>query len=285
MPPDFAFDIDEAFGCIRAFAADAPEAARDQEALAGHLYTHWFQSAGEVRAWPAHGVYLAETTAGRNCESGWHITGFAPSGILAKHEDGRTGVIPPGLFVPDDARSIPHQGMTFRRLKVSGAPIDGFWHLWSDAWRAVSDRGRLVRIYLPLAQDTGPEAARMLAATAPDSVLWAAKFLAGPHSAGRRDAGLIYLPAVARHEPWLAGFLEEAAALLTGPRIRLTAPFGKAWLAYDPGNDQSFGQMCCGLLAETAWHRSRLRSRRSFSAAATAKLAEAAPHMAEEIAS
>jgi hypothetical protein len=278
MSPEVEADLDAAFTCLSLLARAGSPPLDDQAAVADHLYGNWFHDALPVREWPSAGVYAALTAADELFEAGWAVAGFESGGIVAAHTDGRRLALEPGCFAPDDAAAVLRPGAPLRRLVRHAGPVTGFWHLWSDEWRRAGAPGRLVRLYLPLSIDRLPDAARALLGTAPASTAWAAKFLSGPHSAGRRDRGLIYLPEGSQSTAWVSDLVDQLGPWLTGLPIRLAAPLGRAWVAADPDR-VSFGDACCTMLAEVARMPGSLTDRQRFSTECAERLPAVAPHL------
>lgn len=253
MSADCAGDISDALDCLMALRETSSELLGDSIALADYLYCHWFHEEAAPMLWPSPGSYAAATARPELFENGWTVSSIAPEGIQARHRDGREAMVLPGGFALEDSVAPLAPGLALRRLVRNAAPVPGFWHLWSDGWRARGAPAHMVRVYLPVAHTSCRDAARTMLTMAPTTEVWAAKFLSGPHSGGRRDPALVYLPAGEEAADWVAALVAALAQYLTGPAVRFARPWlGSAWLTLDPGGDHSFGQACCIAIAEVA---------------------------------
>lgn len=252
IPNEFAEDINDALTCLEALHETDPDQAQDCDVLADYLYEHWFHDYFPPLLWPSPSSYAASTAIPELFSTGWSLKSISPEGIRAQHLSGMEAVVLPGDFAPVDATLPLATGLVVRRLMRNAAPIPGFWHLWSDGWRMEGPPARMVRIYFPLPRSSCRQAAQILLRMAPTSDIWAAKFLSGYHSGGRRDPALLYLPAGAESAAWVITLMECLSPLLTGPKVRLAHRWsGGACLAPDPGKERSFGQACCTAIAET----------------------------------
>jgi hypothetical protein len=252
IPNEFAGDISDALACLAALHEADPIKLRDCDALIDYLYEHWFHDYLPPLLWPSTGSYAAATTLPELFSPGWSLKLMAPEGIRVQHSDGMEAVILPGDFAPFDATLPLSTGLVVRRLMRNAAPIPGFWHLWSDRWRMEGPPARMVRIYFPLPRSSCLQAAQILLSVAPSSDLWAAKFLSGYHSGGRRDPALLYLPTGEESAAWVIALIECLSPLLTGAKVRLAHRWNDgACLAPDPGKERSFGQACCTAIAES----------------------------------
>jgi len=245
LPADVAADLEDARLALRALSED------DAENRAGQLYEHWFQAGGIHALWPEAGSYGAAAMLPELFEAGWTVSDVRHDGVLLDDGNSRHDMSMFGDIVPIPATAPLAAGVPVLRLAQKSLAIPGFWHLWSDGWRA-DPPDRLVRIYLPLAPNTILLAVEILVKGAPRSERWAAKFLRGRHGGARRDPALLYLPVGSQETPWVKAVVEAMAPLMVGSRVRLTAPFADAWLAVDPGGERSFGQALCAALVVLA---------------------------------
>jgi hypothetical protein len=245
LPADVAADLEEARLALRALPEGTAPERTDQ------LYTRWFQAGGIDAPWPDSGSYAATMMMPEAFEAGWTIREVRQDGVLLHDGDNRQDMAAFGDVVPVPTTAPLAAGVPVLRLARRAAAIPGFWHLWSDGWRA-DPPDRLVRLYLPLAPDAMLLAVEILMKGAPQSERWAAKFLRGRQGGARRDPALLYLPVRGEEAPWVKAVIEAMAPLMIGSRVRLTAPFAGAWLALDPGGERSFGQALCAALAALA---------------------------------
>jgi class 3 adenylate cyclase len=169
------------------------------------------------------------------------------------------------------------RGESVRLARAAGL-VDGFYHLWSEGWRAQPPPA-ILRLYLPAAAGRELELAAALARHAPQALVWSAKFLCGRHGAGRRDPALLYLPRGEEDARWVAELLDTAAPLLGGPRVRMTARHRGAWLAADPGGGVSFGQALARALTLAAREPGALADPAALAAALAGRLDLEAPHL------
>ncbi len=247
------------------------------EPLADWLYMNWFHDHAPLRDFPTAGSYCAATARAAGFEPGWRLVALGPGYVDAEGPDGQRDRLAAGDFAPESPAAVPVSDAPLRRLRRTGAETGGFYHLWSDGWRAEPPEA-LVRIYLPLVRGAEVEAAALLVATAPCDSVWAAKFLCGVHAGGRRDPGLIYMPLGGERSAWVVPLIARLEPLLGGPPIRLARPFGGAWFAADPGGGRSYGQALCDLIAGAA---RLVADAAAFRAAIVAGLPQAARHLTE----
>lgn len=267
-------DLEQARAALMSLDADTAED------LAVEMYSRWFQAGGIEAVWPESGAYAAATLLAERFESGWTVRDVLPDGMILVNTAGREERACFGEVVPARATAPLLPGVNVQRLARHGAPVPGFWHLWSDGWRAAPPE-QLVRLYLPLLPDVLLQAAALVMRRAPPSAVWAAKFLRGNHGGARRDPGLLYLPKGGERWPWIVQLLDELSPLLGGPPVRFAAAFHGAWLADDPGGGRSFGQALSEGLAELALDKAMLASPTAFRDAALTKLAPFLLHLRE----
>jgi hypothetical protein len=227
-----------------------------------------------MRGYPDLSAYRLAYASGAGFERGWRVASVrldaGPGAILAERP-GEQRLALATEYVPADVR----------RLRV--APGDevllqsrvdefnnGFWHLWSPAWRNTQPP-RLIRVYFQVAAGREMAFVSAVSAQAPADVPWSMKILAGTHAAGRRDAAVVY---VNREQGirarWLAHLIASVESLVADGAPPFTARLrgGVAW-ADDPGEGISFGEHRCRLLAGAACAQpAALTSTRSWRQAA-----------------
>ncbi len=251
MTPEWESDLAEALALLQALAAADSPLLADAQALANHLYSRWFHEIVEddLQPYPTPGQYTAATALDHLYQAGWTLTSLQPGGVQARSAQDLEARLAMGDVAPLEPLRPMQPGAQLRVIDRASQGSNGFWHLWSAGWRAQPPE-RIDRLYLAIASGAELLVARTLAEAAPLQEVWYAKFLAGLQPAGRRDPGLLYLPAGAGAEPWVRSFVAAAAPFLTASRVRMchVAAAGVSY-ARDPGGGRSFGQAICEAIA------------------------------------
>lgn len=272
---DIAADLDAARDAVAGWRPDGG----DLPSLDDHLYARWYQDGradGQIEIWPQMTHYVAATAPFMQVQDGWRLERVDQGQLALRHDDGRHVAASWQSVAPLSPLLPLRPGAHVRRLAPLNARIDGFWHLWSDRWQTCAPDA-VSRLYLPLEHGAEGDAARVLVANAPADRLWAAKFLCGPHPAGRRDPALIYLSAGDEGQDWVMALLDRMAPLFSAGRVRLARLWHGAWLAADPGDGRSFGQAVCEVLAALPVEARDTPER--FRAEAMAALRPLVPHL------
>jgi hypothetical protein len=254
MLPEVRADLAEAFEQLRALEATASPLLEEAEGLSAYFYANWFHELAEVttRVYPTPGQFTAATALPELFRPGWTLLAEEPPLLRARSPEGSEAAIAMGDAAPADPIAPLAPGAALRVVDRSTGASNGFWHLWSSAWREAAPE-RIERLYLAIAPGAELAVARALARAAPLDGRWYAKFLSGSHPAGRRDPAVLYLPTGTASAPWVGALLHEVAAHLAGARVRATATHATGvGYARDPGGGRSFGQAVCDALAAAA---------------------------------
>jgi hypothetical protein len=253
-------------------AGDLIEEARKRlvaGADADTLYRCWFhRELGTARSWPSEAAYRAAVLDLHRYERGWRClrpAAGSPGAALAVRQGFERIVAPPEV--------VPERRSCFMLLDGERLLVDplasgfsgGYWHIWSAGWQQGPPR-RLARVYFNLVPGHALEFAIAVTRRRPRSI-WAAKLLSGSHEAGRRDAGLLYLPATLGVEAGgTAELVAEAAVWCETEAVPFTTPLAPGiGRAPDPSDGRSFGQAICDAL----WSlRNLAADQRAFEAAA-----------------
>lgn len=259
-------------GPTRRWSADLEVARRllAAGATADELYGRWFQAAGDPQgvAYPTASAYVAGTADPARRVGGWTVDiadAGAPGALLvhgpldpASPPDQRV-VLPPSYQPGPGAGLVPSPGDAVLVDPLVTNEGEGFWHIWSDAWRRRGAPPRLRRVYLSALRGSEIRLAGALAAHGPADEVWCAKCACGYHGGERRDSVVVYLPADDERPAWVGlpawmlRLVRATADLRREEPPPLTGWVGRgAGAAADPGGDSSFGQAVCASLAEVA---------------------------------
>ena len=266
-------DLLRAFAVLRACGPD------DAENL---LYNQWFHDNSQPdRDFPSAAAYRAATLDRDRFEAGWRVIypALDAAGAVVAEKDNVRRMLAPPECAPEQPGCLRFAaGARLLADPLSGLLHNGFWHLSPPAWRQRPPQRRQ-RLYFAVAPGHEIPFARAFVARAPLNRNWSVKMLCGRHSAGRRDAAVLYLD---EGEPldhgWVADLLADAGSSLTDAVPCLTRPLsaGVGW-APDPGDDVSYGQLLCRTLAAIAAEGEAQASEATWLALARPALAKIVP--------
>lgn len=258
-----AAQVRAALACAEALEASAGTPLTEDD-LAHELYRHWYVgpvAPEPVEEWwpPLAGMFRAAHAGGddwadREAEV---IAGGIAGVAVVRSASGPRALCQGDYVSPVGAGLAPRRGSHVRACSRQGALVaDGWWRTWGPAWDRRNTPPGLIRVYFAVRLAHAPElVARITRALLPLTEPWALKIGVDAATLARADAAVAYLPADAweavapRLVPACAGLVRAVAPPLTAP----VAP-GIA-LADEPGDDLSFGESRCKLLARA--HRLR----------------------------
>jgi hypothetical protein len=274
--------LERARTLIRELHRSGQFATGSSGALADLLYTRWYHDVSEAtRAYPDLAGYRLAYAAGAGFERGWRVAALRPDagpGAILAERPGEQRLALATEYVPAEAGRLHVEPGDDILVQARVDEVNnGFWHLWSRAWRKSPPPG-LIRVYFQVASGCEIAFVNHVAAHAPPEVAWSMKILAGRHAVGRRDGAVMY---VDRDEGtrahWLAHLIAGVGPLIAdgAPPFTSRLRAGVAW-ADDPGEGVSFGEHRCRLLAAAACSQpSALANARAWRLAAARAFARA----------
>jgi hypothetical protein len=216
-------------------------------------------------------------------EKGWRVLDAEPGikgGVVAMR-GGRERIVGPPEMTPEDARSLSlRRGALVRVDPLVTGEKDGFWHVWSAGWQKASPQ-RLQRLYLGVERRRALDLMARITAAAPARAVWYVKALCGTHTAGRRDAAVLYVSHdVDLSTEWRAALLASLASVCEEELPPFVSPLTRGiGRASDPGGSVSFGQALCAAVASAAAHAGDAARFRAAALEAIAKLPGMDVHM------
>lgn len=263
--PEFETDWRAAFRLLRSMRAHQAVELGSKEALAEHLYGHWFHAINPHR----HHTYPTAAAFRLACESAFPLTEarllhVEADALQVQPMQGSALRLPFGLAHAEPPQATLRTGEVLHARLMAQSEQGGFWHLWSRPWLATAP-DRIHRYYFATLPGHEPTLAAAIARHAPQDAVWYCKFLCGPHPQGRRDPALLYLPAGAA-PAWLQALIDEARSWLAEHPLRLSQRFAHGVCrAVDPGCGLSYGQYLSQALAHAALQPGALGNYARFS--------------------
>lgn len=250
--PEFEADWRAAFRLLRSMQAQQAAELGSREALAEHLYRHWFHAINPRQ----HHAYPSAAAFRLACESAFPLTETRllradADALEVQPMQGPALRLPFGLAHAQPPQATLRTGEVLHARLMAQSEQGGFWHLWSRPWLAAAP-DRIHRYYFAVLPGHEPALAAAIARHAPQDTVWYCKLLCGLHPQGRRDPALLYLPA-GTAPAWLETLIDEARSWLAGYPLRLSRRFAHGVCrAVDPGCGLSYGQYLSQALAHAA---------------------------------